>query len=125
MFDDSQIPDDPVMAALMSQQIAAAHPNQYAMIGASGHEDEAILGGGCDSQSEFEFTLDLNLDGLSDSDSPSRVSRRGTQRGCPIGTPSSTACGARRRYSTRGACACRGTMRPLRRTEPRSTKEQR
>jgi len=66
LFDDSQIPDDPVMAALMVQQIAAAYPNLGAMISAGAHEDEdnALLGGGCDSQWEFEFTLDLVIDGL-------------------------------------------------------------
>ena len=66
LFDDSQIPDDPVAAALMVQQIAAAYPNLGAMISDGVHDDEAntTLGGGCDSQWEFEFTLDLILDGL-------------------------------------------------------------
>lgn len=66
LFDDSGSEmNDPEMAALMMQQLAAAYPNLGAMIAAAPHdENDSVLGNGCDSQFEFEFTLDLILDGL-------------------------------------------------------------
>jgi len=67
LFDDSGSEmSDPEVAALMMQQMAAAYPNLGALIaGGDPHkEDDSILGDGCDSQFEFEFTLDLILDGL-------------------------------------------------------------
>jgi AcrR family transcriptional regulator len=65
LFDDSQPPpENPEVAALMMQQMLAAYPNIAAMVAASEHDDDSILGDGCDDDAEFTFALDLILDGL-------------------------------------------------------------
>jgi AcrR family transcriptional regulator len=53
----------------MWNQMADAYPNIAALIGEiSGgqisHDEGSVVGGGCDDQFEFEFALDLLLDGL-------------------------------------------------------------
>lgn len=45
-------------------QLAAAYPSIGEMIEIVAHQDATIVGSGCDDQFEFEFTLDLMLDGL-------------------------------------------------------------
>ena len=35
-----------------------------AIAGAASHDDETVVGPGCDDQFEFEFSLDLLLDGF-------------------------------------------------------------
>jgi AcrR family transcriptional regulator len=68
LFDDTaSMPDDEAMA--MWSQIADQYPNIAALVGelsAGGisHDESSIVGGGCDDQFEFEFALDLMLDGL-------------------------------------------------------------
>ncbi|HYZ12403.1 MAG TPA: TetR/AcrR family transcriptional regulator C-terminal domain-containing protein [Actinomycetota bacterium] len=68
LFDDTaSVPEDEALA--MWTQMAEAYPNIATLVGAvSGgeieHEEESIVGGGCDDQFEFEFALDLILDGL-------------------------------------------------------------
>src|ERR671924_638725 len=68
LFDDTaSVPEDGALA--MWTQMAEAYPNIATLVGAvSGgeieHEEESIVGGGCDDQFEFEFALDLILDGL-------------------------------------------------------------
>lgn len=55
----------PEAAAVMSQRVAAGtYPHLLAMMSAVDGDGESITGGGCDSQAEFEFGLDLLLDGL-------------------------------------------------------------
>lgn len=45
----------------MMQQMAPAHPNNVLMAGVAQHDD-SVAGHGCDD--EFEFTLDVMLDGF-------------------------------------------------------------
>ena len=68
LYDDTaSIPEDE--AVEMWSQMADAYPNIAALVaeisgGAIVHEQGSIIGGGCDDQFEFEFALDLILDGL-------------------------------------------------------------
>jgi AcrR family transcriptional regulator len=68
LFDDTaSMPDDEAIA--MWSQIADQYPNIAALVGEiSGggisHDEGSVVGGGCDDQFEFEFALDLVLDGL-------------------------------------------------------------
>lgn len=65
-FDDPEAlapPDDPSALEEMVQQVSALFPNIVAIASASSGGD--LSGGGrCDEQYEFEFTLDLILDGV-------------------------------------------------------------
>jgi AcrR family transcriptional regulator len=64
LFDDtSSMPDEE--AAEMWAQVADAYPNIAKLIPvALGTHEGPVVGGGCDDQFEFEFALDLILDGL-------------------------------------------------------------
>ena len=68
LFDDTtSMPDDEALA--MWSQIADLYPNIAALVGelsggSISHDEGSIVGGGCDDQFEFEFALDLMLDGL-------------------------------------------------------------
>jgi AcrR family transcriptional regulator len=68
LFDDTaSVPADEALA--MWTQMAGAYPNIAALVsalsgGEIGHEEESVVGGCCDDQFEFEFALDLILDGL-------------------------------------------------------------
>ena len=69
LFDDPagpQAPDDVPQEALiaMFQQMAARYPNVVAMATAVPHDVDSVVGRGCDDQFEFEFALDLLLDGF-------------------------------------------------------------
>lgn len=65
LFDDSEeLAESPEVAALMLQQMTSEYPNISAMMVEISHEEDSILGLGCDDQVEFEFALDLILDGL-------------------------------------------------------------
>jgi AcrR family transcriptional regulator len=59
-WDDSQPPPDP---ALLAQQIAGDYPNIAAMLETVSHDPNTSLGW-CDDQFEFEFALDILLEGL-------------------------------------------------------------
>lgn len=54
------VPDQAVL-----QQMAARYPNVLRIALASAHED-GVVGRGCDDRFEFEFALDLLLDGIGD-----------------------------------------------------------
>jgi AcrR family transcriptional regulator len=62
--DDKEV--DPNAAALMFQQMAGSYPNLTDLLRIVTHDPDSSLGrpGGCDDQFEFEFGLDLILDGL-------------------------------------------------------------
>jgi hypothetical protein len=62
LWDDSQElgPDE---MAIILQQIAGQYPNITAMVKEISHDADTTLGW-CDDQVEFEFALDLILDGL-------------------------------------------------------------
>jgi AcrR family transcriptional regulator len=63
LFDDS--PDDPAeIRAIVAQQMAEAYPNISEMVVGITHDDGTVVGLGCDDQFEFEFAVDLMLDGL-------------------------------------------------------------
>lgn len=50
--------------AMMMQQLAAAFPNIGAMMAEITHDEDSILGSGCDDDVEFRFSVELILDGL-------------------------------------------------------------
>jgi AcrR family transcriptional regulator len=54
----------PEMTGLMLQQMAMQYPNLGRLVQAVFHDTGSVLGSGCDDQFEFEFALDLLLDGL-------------------------------------------------------------
>ena len=64
LFDDT--PDvDPEVEEQMYEAMAEAYPNIGRMIAIVTHDDSSRVGDrGCDDQFEFEFALDLMLDGL-------------------------------------------------------------
>lgn len=63
--DDASGPTDPDAMAAMIGQMAIAYPNVAAIASQASHDDDTVIGGaGCDDQYEFEFGLDLLLDGL-------------------------------------------------------------
>jgi AcrR family transcriptional regulator len=54
----------PEVATAMLQQMAGLYPHLGALVRAVYHDTGSTLGSGCDDQFEFEFGLDLILDGL-------------------------------------------------------------
>jgi AcrR family transcriptional regulator len=65
LFDDSSAPaaGDP-MAAAMLEQMAAEYPYITQIVQQVVHDEASVVGTGCDDQWEFEFSIDLLLDGL-------------------------------------------------------------
>jgi AcrR family transcriptional regulator len=63
LFDDSA-DVDPELEAAMLQQMAGRYPHIGEMVMAIAHDQTSVVGEGCDDQFEFEFALDLMLDGL-------------------------------------------------------------
>jgi AcrR family transcriptional regulator len=63
LFDDSA-GVDPELEAAMLQQMAGRYPYIGEMVMAITHDQTSVVGQGCDDQFEFEFALDLMLDGL-------------------------------------------------------------
>ena len=68
LFDDSaNAAPAPVTAetqAAMFQEMATRYPNILEVAMAAKHDDGTVVGQGCDDQFEFEFALDLLLDGF-------------------------------------------------------------
>jgi hypothetical protein len=65
LFDDSsEMDQSPEMQALMLSQMRAEYPSITAVVEQISHDDATVVGSGCDDQFEFEFALDLMLDGL-------------------------------------------------------------
>ena len=60
--DDKDV--DPEVAALMLKQMAGRYPYLAELMRVVSHDAGSTLGSGCDDQFEFEFGLDLILDGL-------------------------------------------------------------
>ncbi|QGN48459.1 TetR/AcrR family transcriptional regulator [Micromonospora sp. WMMD558] len=54
-------PDPP---AALPPEIAARFPHLAEIAGAASHDGASVVGSGCDDQFEFEFALDLLLDGI-------------------------------------------------------------
>jgi AcrR family transcriptional regulator len=63
LFDDSA-DVDPDDAAEIYRTMAERYPNIGELVQAVMHDQASVIGGGCDDQFEFEFALDLMLDGL-------------------------------------------------------------
>jgi len=63
VFNDSQ-PLDGETRALLIAEMQVGYPHIAEMIGVVYHDEGSIVGQGCDDQFEFEFALDLLLDGL-------------------------------------------------------------
>jgi len=59
--DDKDV--DPAVMAMMLQQMAGRYPHMADLMKIVAHDPESTLGG-CDDQFEFEFGLDVILDGL-------------------------------------------------------------
>jgi AcrR family transcriptional regulator len=55
---------DPELEAEMWGSMSAVFPNIYELYLAVSHDDASVVGPGCDDQFEFEFALDILLDGL-------------------------------------------------------------
>ncbi|ASW54445.1 TetR/AcrR family transcriptional regulator [Plantactinospora sp. KBS50] len=57
-------PAEPEPPAAMPPEAAARFPHLAAIAAAAAHDDGSVVGSGCDDQFEFEFALDLLLDGI-------------------------------------------------------------
>ncbi|MDG4827378.1 TetR/AcrR family transcriptional regulator C-terminal domain-containing protein [Asanoa sp. WMMD1127] len=55
---------DPSPPTGFPAEAAARFPHLAAIAGAAAHDDTSVVGSGCDDQFEFEFALDLLLDGI-------------------------------------------------------------
>jgi AcrR family transcriptional regulator len=55
---------DPEVEAEMWGQMADVYPSIYELFRTVTHDDASVVGSGCDDQFEFEFALDVLLDGL-------------------------------------------------------------
>ena len=65
LFDDSSgIPGGEEMRAVVLAQMASQYPHITEIVQQVMHDDATVVGTGCDDQWEFEFALDLILDGL-------------------------------------------------------------
>lgn len=65
LFDDSSsVSAGDEMRAVMLAQMATQYPNITEIVRQVLHDDATVVGTGCDDQWEFEFALDLLLDGL-------------------------------------------------------------
>jgi AcrR family transcriptional regulator len=63
LFDDTS-GDGAEIEKLQRQRMAERYPHITEMVAAISHDEESVVGSGCDDQFEFEFALDLTLDGL-------------------------------------------------------------
>nr|KEP22749.1 TetR family transcriptional regulator [Georgenia sp. SUBG003] len=65
VFPSAPPPEDPELREAMFRQVVARWPHVAEIAGAgAAHRTESVVGGGCDDQFEFEFALDLLLDGF-------------------------------------------------------------
>jgi hypothetical protein len=63
VFNDSPNVDPETMARI-AREMEGRYPHIAEMIRSVYHDEASIVGQGCDDQFEFEFALDLLLDGL-------------------------------------------------------------
>ncbi len=64
LFPSPPAPSDPGVREQVISQMAAHWPHIVVVASAADHTGEGIVGAGCDDQYEFEFALDLLLDGF-------------------------------------------------------------
>ncbi len=62
LFDDSKAADS--IPPDILREMARRYPYVAEIAGAASHDEETVVGPGCDDQYEFEFSLDLLLDGF-------------------------------------------------------------
>jgi AcrR family transcriptional regulator len=62
--DSGDAPADPAVSAAMASQMREHFPYIAEIVTKVTHEQDSVIGSGCDDQFEFEFGLDLLLDGL-------------------------------------------------------------
>jgi len=55
---------DPAVEAETWEAMAGTYPYIYEIFTTISHDDRSVVGAGCDDQFEFEFALDLMLDGI-------------------------------------------------------------
>jgi AcrR family transcriptional regulator len=63
LFNDQTDEDQPFDPEMM-EQLGQAFPSIYRIYLEISHDDASVVGSGCDDQFEFEFALDLVLDGI-------------------------------------------------------------
>lgn len=63
LFDDNS-DREPDPDTMPPEEMAARYPHITELAMAVAHDQESVVGSGCDDQFEFEFALDLTLDGL-------------------------------------------------------------
>ncbi len=63
LFNDQTDPDTPIQPEML-EQMGEAYPSIVRLYKAITHDDASVVGPGCDDQAEFEFALDLMLDGI-------------------------------------------------------------
>jgi hypothetical protein len=63
LFDDSVSVDPEVQAALL-RQMSGKYPHIVEIASGAAHDEQPVVGPGCDDQFEFDFSLDLLLDGF-------------------------------------------------------------
>ena len=63
LFNDQTDPDTPIQPEML-EQMGSTYPSIFRLYKAITHDDASVVGPGCDDQAEFEFALDLLLDGL-------------------------------------------------------------
>jgi AcrR family transcriptional regulator len=64
LYDDSTGDQTPEMMAVMARQMRDEYPHITEIVEQISHDEASVVGSGCDDQFEFEFALDLILDGL-------------------------------------------------------------
>lgn len=64
VFPTPEPPADPDARAVMFEQVADQYPHIIAIATAASHQEGPSAGGGCDEQVEFEFALDVLLEGI-------------------------------------------------------------
>lgn len=64
LFPASPLPADPQTRAAVFAELAGRYPHIAEISMSGGHDEGSVVGPGCDDQFEFEFALDLLLDGF-------------------------------------------------------------
>jgi len=64
VFPTTPPPDDPALREQMFREVAARFPHIVEIATAGAHDPASAVGSTCDDQFEFEFALDLFLDGV-------------------------------------------------------------
>jgi hypothetical protein len=81
LFEEQRDPDapapDPAQQAAMAAEFAERFPHILEIAAAATEGDPSRVGGGCDEQFEFEFALDVLLDGFERLRAQGWTSRRG------------------------------------------------